>query len=499
MCGVVGVLGQQDVNQTIFDALNLLQHRGQEASGIVTCHEGHLALRKGSGLVRDVFRTRHMLRLKGTMGLGHVRYPTAGSQSEAEAQPFYVNSPYGITLAHNGNLTNAEALKSQLFREDLRHLNTESDSEVILNVLAHELHELEELKAQPDYFFKAVENLYQRVRGAFGVVAMITNVGLLGFRDPHGIRPLIYGKRETLKGPEYMIASESVALTAQGFEIIRDIRPGEAVFIDVRGTVHLKQCVRNTQLSPCMFEFVYFARPDSTIDGISVYKVRKNTGKCLAQTILKQWPDHDIDVVIPVPETSRSAAVSLATQLNLKFREGFVKNRYIGRTFIMPGQKAREKSVRQKLNTVELEFKDRNVLIVDDSIVRGTTSREIIQMAREAGANKVYFASASPPIRFPNIYGIDMPTSKELVAFERTVEEVRKWIGADRLIYTELEDLISITREGNPLIERFESSVFDGEYLTGDEHAYLSQVALTRAEGMHGTNDRESIQAIDFE
>lgn len=499
MCGIVGVISHQEVNQTIFDALNLLQHRGQEAAGMVTCHEGHLALRKGNGLVKDVFRTRHMLRLKGTMGLGHVRYPTAGSQSEAEAQPFYVNSPYGITLAHNGNLTNAQALKHQLFKEDLRHLNTDSDSEVLLNILAHELHNLERLQAKPSDFFNAVQALYRRVRGAYGVVAMITNIGLLAFRDPFGIRPLIYGKRQSAQGTEHMVASESVALTALGFDIVRDLYPGEALFIDVHGTVHSALCSESVQLSPCLFEFVYFARPDSVIDGISVYKVRKNTGKCLAETIKKQWPNHDIDVVIPVPETSRSAAVSLATCLNLKFREGFVKNRYIGRTFIMPGQKVRQKSVRQKLNTIELEFKDRNILIVDDSIVRGTTSREIIQMARDAGAKKVYFASASPPICHPNIYGIDMPISKELVAFNRSVDDIAKWIGADKLIFTELDDLVAIAKEGNPSIEYFEASVFDGNYLTGDERIYLEQVAITRADDAHSNPERESIQAIDFE
>lgn len=498
MCGIIGLIANEVANQTLFDGLNLLQHRGQDAAGMVTCDEGRLALRKGNGLVRDVFRTRHMHRLRGNMGIGHVRYPTAGSQSEAEAQPFYVNSPFGISLAHNGNLTNAVHLKQQLFKQDLRHLNTESDSEVILNILAHELHNINSLQPDAKHLFKGVTRVFERIRGAFAVVAMITNVGLLAFRDSLGIRPLVYGKRSGASGDEYMVASESVALTALGFEVIADVKPGQAVFIGLDGTVTTHQCTEQSLLNPCLFEFVYFARPDSTIDGISVYKVRKNIGKALAKKIQSVWPNHDIDVVIPVPETSRSAAVSLATQLNIKFREGLVKNRYIGRTFIMPGQQVRKRSVRQKLNTIELEFKDKHVLIVDDSIVRGTTSKEIIQMSRDAGARKVSFASAAPPIRHPNIYGIDMPSPHELVAYNRTIEEVQSLIGADKLIYADLEDLITTAQEGNAGIDKFESSVFDGKYITGPETAYLEQVAITRADGAKSHNLDASIESIDF-
>ncbi len=498
MCGIIGVITQNMANQTIFDGLNLLQHRGQDAAGMVTCHDGRLVLRKGNGLVRDIFRTRHMHKLLGRMGIGHVRYPTAGSQSEAEAQPFYVNSPFGLTLAHNGNLTNALKLKEDLFREDLRHLNTESDSEVILNVLAHELQNIPNLQPTPGCIFQAVSNVFKRIRGAFSVVAMITNVGLIAFRDSLGIRPLIYGQRVTSHGVEYMVASESVALTALGFEVISDVKPGQAVWIGLDGQIHKHQCVEHASLSPCLFEFVYFARPDSIMDGISVYKVRKNIGKALANKIRKEWPSHDIDVVIPVPETARSAAVSLANHLQVKFREGLVKNRYIGRTFIMPGQQARSRSVRQKLNTIELEFQGKNVLIVDDSIVRGTTSKEIIQMARDAGANKVYFASASPPIRHPNIYGIDMPNASELVAYDKSVEQIQVSIGADKLIFANLDDLISLAREGNADIQHFEASVFDGRYLTGQEQAYLEQVSMTRADGAKRLYTDTSIEAIDF-
>lgn len=498
MCGVIGIIGSDRVNQTLFDGLNLLQHRGQDAAGMVTCDQGRLALRKGNGLVRDVFRTRHMQRLRGNMGIGHVRYPTAGSQSEAEAQPFYVNSPFGITLAHNGNLTNAIELKKQLFVQDLRHLNTESDSEVIVNVLAHELHNIKALKPEPDYLFQGVSRVFERIRGAFAVVAMITGVGLLAFRDSHGIRPLVYGRRQGLNGVETMIASESVALTALGFEVVGDVPPGHAVFVSLKGEITLKACTKQASLNPCLFEFVYFARPDSTIDGISVYKVRKNLGLALAKKIQATWPNHDIDVVIPVPETSRSAAVSLATRLGIKFREGLVKNRYIGRTFIMPGQQVRKRSVRQKLNTIELEFKDKHVLIVDDSIVRGTTSKEIIQMSRDAGARKVSFASASPPVRYPNIYGIDMPSPKELVAFDKSVEEVQAIIGADKLIYADLDDLISIAREGNASVSKFDASVFDGDYLTGPEKAYLDYVAIARTDSAKSNHMDVSIETIDF-
>lgn len=424
MCGVVGVAGLAPVNQTLYDALTMLQHRGQDAAGIVTCQDGRLFLRKENGMVRDVFHTRHMMRLAGNFGIGHVRYPTAGSSSSAEAQPFYVNSPYGITLAHNGNLTNAIDISRDLFKTDLRHINTDSDSEVLLNVFAHELQALgKEIPGEND-IFEAVSRVHQRCEGAYAVVAMITGHGLLGFRDPNGIRPLTYGMRlNEAGGVEYMIASESVALTSLGFKVIRDVAPGEAIFINSDNQIFTKQCAKESRYAPCIFEFVYFARPDSIIDGISVYKSRLRMGEKLAQKILREWGEnHDIDVVIPIPDTSRTAALELANHLGVKFREGFMKNRYIGRTFIMPGQQQRKKSVRQKLNPVDLEFKGKNVLLVDDSIVRGTTCHEIIQMARESGATKVFFASAAPPVKFPNVYGIDMPAKSELIASGHSVE-----------------------------------------------------------------------------
>lgn len=483
MCAVVGLVGFELVNQAIFDALTVLQHRGQDAAGMATGEvDGRLHLHKANGLVRDVFRTRHMRDLKGHIGIGHVRYPTAGGSSEAEAQPFYVNSPYGITLAHNGTLTNATALKESLFKEDLRHINTKSDSEILLNVLAHELQKNKKHHPSPDDIFAAVHAVHQRCRGAYACVVMIAGLGLLAFRDPYGIRPLIYGKREVAEGTEYMVASESVALTSQNFKIVGDVAPGQSLWIDLKGVLHVDVSQQAKGYNPCLFEFVYLARPDSLIDKMSVYKTRLNIGKHLAEHILTEWPDHDIDVVIPVPETSRSSAIPLAQRLNVKFREGFVKNRYIGRTFIMPGQVIRKKSVRQKLNALNLEFEGRNVLLVDDSIVRGTTSREIIQMARDAGAKKVYFASASPPIRYPNIYGIDMPVSEELVAYNRSINEVADFIGADQLFYLPLEALIASAKEGNPTIERFEASVFDGQYVTGDESNYLKEVGLVRAD-----------------
>ncbi|PKM21797.1 MAG: amidophosphoribosyltransferase, partial [Gammaproteobacteria bacterium HGW-Gammaproteobacteria-14] len=398
MCGIVGIVGHSYVNQAIYDALTVLQHRGQDAAGIVTCDGDRLFLRKDNGMVRDVFRSRHMRRLVGNMGIGHVRYPTAGTASSAEAQPFYVNSPYGITLAHNGNLTNAGALAEDIFRADLRHINTSSDSEVLLNVFAHELQRLGKLVPQPDDIFEAVAQVHKRVEGAYAVIAMITGYGILAFRDPHGIRPVCYGKRDTENGPEYMIASESVALSGLGFQLQRDLAPGEAIYISADGEVYTRQCAEAPVLQPCIFEHVYLARPDSIIDGISVYKARLRMGEKLAEKILSEWPDHDIDVVIPIPDTSRTAALQMANMLDVKYREGFIKNRYIGRTFIMPGQQQRKKSVRQKLNAIELEFSGKNVMLVDDSIVRGTTCNEIIQMAREAGANKVYFASAAPAV-----------------------------------------------------------------------------------------------------
>ncbi len=483
MCGVVGIAGKSAVNQMLFDALTMLQHRGQDAAGIVTCHEGRLFLRKDNGMVRDVFHTRHMRALQGNYGIGHVRYPTAGSASSAEAQPFYVNSPYGITLAHNGNLTNAEELHDDLFKTDLRHMNTDSDSEVLLNVFAHELQKRGQLIPTADDIFAAVTQVHERCKGAYGVVAMITGQGIVGFRDPQGIRPLIYGSRETEDGMEYIIASESVAITALGFKVERDIAPGEAIFIDSNGQMQLKQCAVNPQYHPCIFEYVYFARPDAIIDGISVYKARLKMGEKLAHKILKDWgEDHQIDVVIPIPDTSRTSALELANTLGVKFREGFMKNRYIGRTFIMPGQQQRKKSVRQKLNPVELEFQNKNVLLVDDSIVRGTTCNEIIQMARDAGAKKVFFASAAPMVKYPNVYGIDMPVKSELIASNRTVEQIQEIIGADRLIFQDLEDLKEAVRTKKvPEVQEFDCSVFDGIYISGNiDSTYLDQLQQKR-------------------
>lgn len=469
MCGIVGIVGRSPVNQALYDALLVLQHRGQDAAGIVTCEGDRLHLRKDNGLARDVFRTRHMIQLRGNMGIGHVRYPTAGAASSAEAQPFYVNSPYGIVLAHNGNLTNAEDLKRDLFVEDLRHLNTDSDSEILLNVFAHELQIQGKLRIDEEDIFRAVAGVHRRCRGGYAAVAMIPGFGTFGFRDPHGIRPLVYGRRDSDLGTEYMIASESVALDTIGFTLIDDVAPGEAVFISADGELHTRQCASQPILCPCIFEFVYFARPDSIIDNISVHKARSRMGKKLAAKIRRAWPTHDIDVVIPIPDTSRTAALQLANQLGVPYSEGFIKNRYIGRTFIMPGQTVRKKSVRQKLNAIDLEFRKKNVLLVDDSIVRGTTSQQIIQMARDAGAKRVYFASAAPPVRFPNVYGIDMPAASELIASGRTEEEVADELGADRLIYQELGDLIdAVQKKGKSHVDRFDTSVFDGVYVTGD-------------------------------
>jgi len=424
MCGIVGIVAKTPVNQALYDGLTVLQHRGQDAAGIATYEDGHLFLRKSAGYVRDVFRTRHMRNLRGRMGVGHVRYPTAGVSSNAEAQPFYVNSPYGITLAHNGNLTNSEQLKQELFEDDLRHINTDSDSEVLLNIFAHELKRLGKFRIESNDIFKAIEKVHQRCRGGYAAISMITGVGIIGFRDPHGIRPIVYGKRETDLGVEYMIASESVAIDVLGFELIGDIAPGEAIFISKEGELETKLCAPKKGMAPCIFEYVYLARPDSIIDGISVQQARMRMGEALARKIRREWGKHDIDVVIPIPDTSRTAALELAHELKVNYREGFVKNRYIPRTFIMPGQSLRRKSVRQKLNAINLEFENKNVLLVDDSIVRGTTSSQIIQMARDAGANKVYFASASPPVVYPNVYGIDMPTGEELIGSNRSVDEV---------------------------------------------------------------------------
>ena len=496
MCGIIGVVSNAPANQVLYDGLQLLQHRGQDAAGIVTSEGRTFHMHKGSGMVRDVFRTRNMRDLMGNMGIAHVRYPTAGSaSSSAESQPFYVNSPYGVVLAHNGNLTNTDALRQDLFRQDLRHVNTNSDSEVLLNVLAHELQEsTTNHKLEVANIFHAVAGVHRRCRGAYAVVAMIAGYGLLAFRDPYGIRPLVIGKLETERGAEYMVASESVALDALGFTLVRDVAPGEAVFIDEDRNFFSQQCAANPVLSPCIFEYVYFARPDSVMDEISVYATRLKMGERLADKIRSQFSHLNIDVVIPIPDTSRPSALQLANELGILYREGFIKNRYIGRTFIMPGQAVRKKSVRQKLNAIGIEFKGKNVLLVDDSIVRGTTSQQIVQMAREAGANKVYFASAAPPVRFPNVYGIDMPTRAELLATGRTDEEIRREIGADALIYQELDALIEAVREGNPKIERFDTSCFNGEYITGDVTAeYLARLEAARG-GVASESDGGSRQ-----
>jgi amidophosphoribosyltransferase len=466
MCGIVGVVSQAPVNQLIYDALLLLQHRGQDAAGIVTEQDRKFFMHKAKGMVRDVFRTRNMRALPGNSGLGQVRYPTAGNAySEEEAQPFYVNAPFGIVLVHNGNLTNAQALKQELFQTDHRHINTDSDSEVLLNVLAHELEKVSRgITLKPAEVFAAVRNVHKRIKGSYAVIALIAGHGLLAFRDPFGIRPLCVGQSEA----GVMVASESVTLDGNGFDLLRDVAPGEAVFISEQGDVRFEQCAEVTSHNPCIFEYVYLARPDSVMDGISVYQARLNLGKTLAKRVVSTVPPSQIDVVIPIPESSRPSAMELAQVLGLPYREGFVKNRYVGRTFIMPGQGVRKKSVRQKLNVVASEFAGRNVLLVDDSIVRGTTSREIVQMARDAGANKVYLASAAPPVRFPNVYGIDMPTPQELIAHGRTTEEIRESIGCDALIYQDVDAMKSVIGALNPSLEGFDASCFDGVYVTGD-------------------------------
>ena len=467
MCGIVGVASQSPVNQLIYDALLLLQHRGQDAAGIVTQLGTKFYMHKAKGMVRDVFRTRNMRSLPGNMGLGQVRYPTAGNAfSEEEAQPFYVNAPFGIVLVHNCNLTNVPVLKEQLFNADHRHINTDSDTEVLINVLAHELEKTTRgLSLKPADVFAAVRGVHARVKGSYAVVALIAGHGLLAFRDPFGIRPLCMGKSDD---GTIMIASESVTLEGTGHHLLRNIAPGEAVFVDLDNQVHAQQCAAKTQLNPCIFEFVYLARPDSEMDGISVYQARLNLGETLAKRVISTVPPDQIDVVIPIPESSRPSAQQLAHLLGLPYREGFVKNRYVGRTFIMPGQAVRKKSVRQKLNTINSEFKGRNVLLVDDSIVRGTTSKEIVQMARDAGARKVYMASAAPPVRYPNVYGIDMPTSEELVAHNRSVEEIRVLIGCDALIYQDVDAMKAAIGKLNPAINNFDASCFDGVYVTGD-------------------------------
>ena len=489
MCGVIGISGLHDVNLRLYDALTILQHRGQDAAGIVTEDGGELHQCKGEGLVRDVFNKSHMMTLKGNVGIGHVRYPTAGSSGPALAQPFYVNSPYGIFIAHNGNLTNAEELREQIRNHDLRHLNTDSDSEVLLNIFAYELQSQGKLHPNQHDIFAAIEGVHARCNGAYAVVGLIANYGTFAFRDQFGIRPLCYGRKRILNKYEYAIASESVVLESLGFEFVRDLSPGEGLFIDKSGSIFLKQCSKRPNLTPCIFEHVYFARPDSMMDDISVYKCRLRMGERLAKKIIRTNPGHKIDVVIPIPDTSRQSAQALAETLGLKVREGFMKNRYIGRTFIMPGQKERKKSVRQKLSPVKLEFAGKNVLLVDDSIVRGTTSQEIIQMARDAGAKKVFIASAAPGVRYPNVYGIDMPSASELIAHHRTDQEVERLIGADWLIYQDLEDLVASASEGNKNINNFECSVFDGNYVTGD----ISSDYLQRLDAMR--NDSAKTQS----
>src|SRR5438094_6355185 len=497
MCGILGIVARSPVNQPLYDGLLLLQHRGQDAAGFVTSGRNSFHMHKARGMVRDVFRTRNMRSRPGNMGIAHCRCPTAGSAfSSAEAQPFYVNSPFGIVLGHNGNLTNSDQLKDEMFRTDLRHINTGSDSEVLVNVLAHELEQVSvKLRLDAQTIFRAVANVHRRVKGAYAVVAMIAGYGVLAFRDPFGIRPAVIGYNETEAGTEYMVASESVAVDALGFRLLRDIGPGEAVFIDEEGGFHSQQCTPHARLNPCIFEYVYLARPDSLIDGASVYETRQNTGEKLAQKIRRQYRGLEVDVVIPIPDSSRPSALQLAAGLGVPYREGFVKNRYIGRTFIMPGQAVRKRSVRQKLNPMSMEFAGKNVLLVDDSIVRGTTSREVVQMARESGARKVFFASAAPPVRFPNVYGIDMPTRAELVAAHRSEEEVAGELGAGALIYQDLDALKDAVRRANPKLKTFETSCFDGHYITGDITSdYLRDIEIRRDARRDSGDDAESAQ-----
>jgi len=483
MCGIVGIVGSTPVNQSIYDALTVLQHRGQDAAGIVTIADGKFKQRKANGLVKDVFESKHMQRLKGDIGIGHVRYPTAGSSSAAEAQPFYVNSPWGLALAHNGNLTNATSLRDSLMKSR-RHINTTSDSEVLLNIFAAELDEVSNSKLLPEDIFTAVAEVHKKVSGAYGVVSLIIGHGLVAFRDPNGIRPLVLGSRKTEEGDvEYIVASESVGLDTIGFEVLRDVEPGEAVYITEDRQLYTKQCAEKTSLHPCIFEYVYLARPDSTMSGISVYQARLEMGRKLGAKIKREWADIEIDAVIPIPETSNDIALEISLELGLPYRQGFVKNRYIGRTFIMPGQTQRRKSVRRKLNPISAEFEGKSVLLVDDSIVRGTTSEQIIEMVRDAGAKKVYLASAAPQVCHPNVYGIDMPTAKELIAYNRTVEQISDCIGTDGLIYQDLQDLKDAVKKQNPNIDGFDCSVFDGIYITNDiDQSYFDYLASLRSE-----------------
>ena len=480
MCGIVGIVGSQNVAGQLYDGLTVLQHRGQDAAGIATADGTRLRVHKDNGLVRDVFDDKAMTVLEGKVGIAHCRYPTAGSEGLDEAQPFYVNSPYGIALAHNGNLINTEALRQDVFAQDRRNINTDSDSEVLLNVFAHELDTQRSLT--PEAAIRAVAGVHRRAKGGYAVVSVILGLGLVAFRDPHGIRPLVLGKREHDGGTEYIVASESAALDILGFQRMRDVVPGEAIVITARGELFAEVCVEPQQRAPCIFEFVYFARPDSMIENVSVHKARMRMGVKLGEKILRLRPDHDIDTVIPIPDTSRDAALEISNVLGVKYREGFIKNRYVGRTFIMPGQGERVKSVRRKLNPIPLEFRNRVVLLVDDSIVRGTTSKQIVQMARDAGARKVYLASAAPPVRHANIYGIDMPAPEELVAHGRSIEEVQQFLGCDWLIYQDIEDLEASVREGNPDLRKFDSSCFNGDYVTGIEQGYFERIEALRSD-----------------
>jgi amidophosphoribosyltransferase len=494
MCGIVGVISQAPVNQLIYDALLLLQHRGQDAAGIVTMQQTKCFMHKARGMVRDVFRTRDMRALPGNVGLGQVRYSTAGNAySEEEAQPFYVNAPFGLVLVHNGNLTNANALRSELAAVDRRHINTESDSEVLLNVLAHEIERASrDTSLTPEALFKAVAAVHKRIRGSYAVIALVAGHGLLAFRDPKGIRPLAFGESSSAAGRTLMVASESVAIEGTRHNFTRDVAPGEAVFIALDGTVHTAQCAESTSLEPCLFEYVYLARPDTVMNGISVYQARLDVGDALAAQIKADPRLDDIDVVIPIPESSRPSAMQVAQQIGKPYREGFVKNRYVGRTFIMPGQEVRQRSVRQKLNAIASEFQGRNVLLVDDSIVRGTTSNEIVQMAREAGARKVYLASAAPPVRYPNVYGIDMPTSSELIAHGRTVEEIQAFIAVDALIYQDLDAMRRVIGKLNPELKGFEASCFDGVYITGNVSESDFQAIAAQRSSQHGDEEGRS-------
>ncbi|MFL2724314.1 MAG: amidophosphoribosyltransferase [Gammaproteobacteria bacterium] len=493
MCGIVGIYSENHVASSIYDSLLMLQHRGQDAAGMSVCDStGKINSRKSMGYVRDTFHQGHMSRLLGNYGIGHVRYPTAGGGGKEFAQPMYVNSPYGISIAHNGNLTNSKTLARELFHAEMRHLNTDSDSEVLLNIFAHELGKQKAILPSKKHFFQAVRKTHTRCQGAYAVVALITGFGLVAFRDPRGIRPLVIGEKDGNLKKEYIVASENAAFSALGFKTLRDVEPGEAIYIDADGNLHSEQCSKSSKSTPCIFEYVYLSRPDSTLDEISVYKARMRMGQKLAKKILRLNPNHDIDVVIPIPDSSTTAALQLAAALKLPYRQGFVKNRYVGRTFIMPNQEERKKSVRRKLNILDLEFKDKNVLLVDDSIVRGTTSKRIIEMAKEAGAKKVYFSSAAPPVKFQNLYGIDMAATNELIASGKTDEEVAKAIGADWLIYQDLKDLIDSAREGNPAIENFEISIFDGKYPTSISSDYLEDLEVTRGDETKVAREKSS-------